>query len=368
MFGIAKGFGLENILESWLRERFSEQQDVLTYLLQFSQTTLQEAKGGLIAGVGVFCLLFTAIRLIASVESTMNEMWGIRQGRSWVRKFGDYLALLLTCPILLAISSSVTIFVTTKVSIITNAIPLLSSAQSAVETVLSIVPFVTSAMLFSLLLYSLPCAPVRLLPACLAGSIIAVVFQWVQSCYIIFQLRLTKVSAIYGSFVALPLFLVWLWMSWLMLLIAAELLVFFQEKGWKTTVTSFTDSSLEKLEVETAVLAKTISKFQAGSPISTSDLHKNVDAPLRSISDAINRLHDRGLIHAVSSRSYTATVVPSQTAFSTSLADLALPFVPRAQRTLAPIAQKIDASVASWTQELRNNPLNVTVEKLSKDT
>ena len=141
------------------------------------------------------------------------------------RKVSDYLALLLTCPVLLAISGSVTLFVTAQFISLTQMIGLSENAQALGLEGLMLLPFASSTFLFTVLLFSMPCAPVRIRSALTACGLTAVVFQVIQSWYILFQLRLTKVSAIYGSFVALPLFLVWLWMSWLLFLLAGELLV-----------------------------------------------------------------------------------------------------------------------------------------------
>jgi len=358
MFGIAKGFGLEQLLDRWLHKEFADHQEVLSYLLQFSQTTLKEVQGGVIAGIGVIFLLFTAIRLLSSVESALNRMWGISHGRTALRKVSDYLALLLTCPILLAISSSGTIFITTQLASLSENFPIFASAHMLLIKALALIPFATSGALFSLILYSMPCTPVKMRTACLAGCITAVAFQFIQSWYILFQLRLTKVSAVYGSFVALPLFLVWLWISWLLVLIAGELLVFIQEKGWRQSVLKYKDSSFEKISTDIAVLASTQKHFDQGKPITIPALYTSLPLPIRALTASVQRLEKRGYLHKGWSEGYSTSVIPSKGSFGLCLSDIVFPELPKESPSL------VAAAIQSWNLELKKNPNNLSIDHL----
>jgi YihY family inner membrane protein len=361
LFGIAKGFGLEQILDNWLKKEFSDHQEVLTYLLQFSQSTLKEAQGGVIAGVGVILLLFTAIRLLSSVESTLNSMWGIKKGRPPLRKVSDYLALLLTCPVLLAISGSATIFITAQFVSLTQMIGLSDGAQAFLLRALTLLPFATSTFLFTVLLFSMPCAPVRIRSALITGFLAAVAFQFVQSWYILFQLRLTKVSAVYGSFVALPLFLVWLWISWCLFLVAGELLVFFQEQAWKSRILGYTDSPIEQLDTDVAVLSYTIKRFDLGIPVTLPDLFKVAPCPMKALTASVERLECRGYILRGWSAGYSTAIVPSRSAFTASLSDITLPAIPQTYEA----SSRVVEAVRAWTMTLRSDPFSVPVSQLS---
>ena len=360
LFGIAKGFGLEQILDGWLKKEFSDHQEVLNYLLQFSQSTLKEAQGGVIAGVGVILLLFTSIRLLSSVETTLNSMWGIKKGRPPLRKVSDYLALLLTCPLLLAISGSVTIFITAQFVSLTQMIGLSDSAQAFLLRALTLLPFATSTFLFTVLLFSMPCAPVRIRSALTAGFLTAVAFQFIQSWYILFQLRLTKVSAVYGSFVALPLFLVWLWISWLLFLLAGELLVFIQERAWGPKILNYTDSPLEQLDTDAAVLSHTIKRFDQGIPVTLPDLFKEHSCPVRVLTASIERLEQRGYILKGWSAGYSTAIIPSRSAFTATLSDITLPPVPPTHEA----SSRVTEAVRAWTTSLRSDPLSIPLGQL----
>jgi membrane protein len=115
LFGIAKGFGLHKALEVELLEKFSGQEAILTQVFDFSQSLLQNTKGGLIAGLGVGLLFWTIIKLLANIERSFNHIWEVKQARSFVRRFSDYLSIMLVCPLALIISSGATIFFTAQV-------------------------------------------------------------------------------------------------------------------------------------------------------------------------------------------------------------------------------------------------------------
>ena len=359
LFGIAKGFGLDTLLENWIRVEFKDHQEILSYFLQFSRTTLQEASGGIIAGIGVFFLLFTAVRLLSAVETTLTAMWGFRHGRPFLRKVSDYLALLLICPILLAISSSSTIFVTAHLTSLTSTF---SSARPLFTSLMTLFPFITSALLFSLILFAMPCAPLRFRSAAIAGAIASVIFQIVQAWFIIFQLRLTKVSAIYGSFVALPLFLAWLWISWLIVLIAGEISVFIQEKGWRKSCLQFADSPLERFEIDASILTLALAHFHEEKPINTREVFNSLPLPIKALSHSIERLEKKGLLHLGLGQSFSATLIPSKKTTSITLADLIFPEGQKTPETM--LTKHIEKTLRTWKTELKKDLANCKLLEL----
>ena len=118
MFGIAKGFGLEQKVETQILERMQGQEEVAQNVIGFANTLLENAQGGFIAGIGVIFLFWTIIKLLSNIENSFNEIWGIKKPRTMGRKFSDYLSIMLVCPILLVTSSSVTVVVSSQVKLI----------------------------------------------------------------------------------------------------------------------------------------------------------------------------------------------------------------------------------------------------------
>jgi membrane protein len=329
MFGIAKGFGLEQFLERWLTMELADHQEVLTYLLQFSTSALQEVQGGVIAGVGILFLLFTIVRLLASIEKVLNSMWGFSVSKTSLRRMVDYMALVLVCPLLLAISSSATICISAKMTLLAENWVYFGIAQSYCSHLISLIPFVTSSVLFALVLFSLPKAPVRPLSALISGMIAAFVFEHIQSWYIVIQLHCTKIGAVYGSFVALPLFLVWVWISWFLLLLAGELMVFIQEKGWKTPISTYEDTDFSNLATEDLVYRETQTWYREGKIMTLADLYSSLTRPIRALTLATVHLQNQGFLMGRDVRTTFVPLIPVSEKISPTWVDMIIPAIPK---------------------------------------
>ncbi len=112
-FSIARGFNLHEVLRQELLERFQENKAALTEMIVYADRIVNETRGGLLAGIGVVVLIWSAISLIGSMEAALNHIWEVEKMRSWRRIIGEYLALLLIAPILFVVSNSAGVFVAT---------------------------------------------------------------------------------------------------------------------------------------------------------------------------------------------------------------------------------------------------------------
>jgi membrane protein len=222
-FGIAKGFGFEKFLQKNLLERFQGQEEVATRIIDFAHSLLEATRGGIIAGVGLVVLFWAVIRVLKDIENSFNAIWGIDKGRSLGRKFSDYLTILVICPILLTMSGSITIFISTQVEMITARFSLFGYVSTLIFMSLRVLPYCVLWGLFAFLYILVPNTKVRFRSGLIAGIIAGSVFQAVQWGYIHFQVGVSKYNAIYGSFAALPLFLAWLQISWVIVLLGAEI-------------------------------------------------------------------------------------------------------------------------------------------------
>jgi membrane protein len=222
-FGIAKGFGLERILEKQLLEKFPVQNEVIITIINFSHSLLDNTKGGVVAGVGVALLFWTVIKVLGNIEHSFNDIWGIKQMRSLGRRFTDYLSVMLICPVLLIAASSMTVFITSQAQIITQRIAFLGYFSFLIQWLLWLLPYSVMWVVFTFIYIFVPNTKVHFSSALLAGCLAGTIYQVVQWVYVDFQIGVAKFNAIYGSFAALPLFLVWLQLSWRIVLLGAEL-------------------------------------------------------------------------------------------------------------------------------------------------
>ena len=220
LLGIAKGFGFQGTVRQELFDYFPGHEMELNKAFEFVESYLAQAQGGVIIGVGLILLFYTVINLISSVEDTFNDIWQIQKSRPWYRKISDYLALFLVLPVLMTASSGLSIFMSTLQNSFLGQYLFFTPL---VELFLHIAPYIITTLAFTGLYVSLPNTKVRFVNGLVAGFIAGCAFQLFQFIYISGQIWVSKYNAIYGSFAALPLLLLWLQLSWLICLFGAEL-------------------------------------------------------------------------------------------------------------------------------------------------
>lgn len=101
-FGIAKGFHFEKMLQEKILEIFAGQEEALLKIFGFANTMLENTKGELIAGIGVIILFWTTIKLLGNIESSFNDIWGVKKSRPLPRMATDYLSLMLIASVFLS--------------------------------------------------------------------------------------------------------------------------------------------------------------------------------------------------------------------------------------------------------------------------
>jgi membrane protein len=223
VFAVAKGFGFDTLLQDQLITRFPGQQEVLVTAIGFAKNLLAKTRGGLIAGIGVIVLYWAVIKVLGHIEQSYNDIWKISKARSLWRKFSDYLTIMLICPILIILSSSATVFVKTQITMIVDKIALLGFFSPLIYISFKLIPYLLIWLLFTFTYLMMPNTKVRISSGLVAGIVAGTIYQVLQLVYINFQFLLSKYNAIYGSFAALPLFLLWLQASWLIVLFGAEI-------------------------------------------------------------------------------------------------------------------------------------------------
>ena len=230
-FGVAKGFGLEKMLEAQLLAKFEGQPEVAARILGFARSLLENTKGGAIAGVGVAVLFWSVIKVLGNIENALNDIWGIPRARAFGRKLADYLSVMMICPVLLIIASSATLLVTTQITTMVEGLAFLGSAAGVIVFLIKLLPYTVIWFLFTFMYVFMPNTKVQLKSAIWGGILAGTIYQLTQFAYIKFQVGVSSYGAIYGSFAALPLFLAWLQLSWLIVLFGAEVSFAHQNVG-----------------------------------------------------------------------------------------------------------------------------------------
>ena len=230
VLGVAKGFGVGKVLEQQLREQTFTDPQVMDFIMQFANHALENTKGGLITGLGIVILLLSVIKVLGNTELAMNRIWGIRQGRKLTRKVADYLSLMFIAPFLMTLISGINVFLTSNLQTIAVEEGFLRYASTLIISLVNLVPYLLVWFLFIFLYMFMPATPVKFKYAVLAGILAGTVYQVVQWFYIRFQIGVSSYNAIYGSLAALPLLLVWLQLSWSIVLWGTELCYIFRNR------------------------------------------------------------------------------------------------------------------------------------------
>jgi membrane protein len=283
LFGISKGFGFEKVLEKELLEQFPAHQEVVGKVIEFAQTLLQTTKGGLIAGIGLIILFWSVIKVLSHIEASLNEIWEVKKDRSWSRKFSDYVAVMLISPLLILLSSSSTVFITSRVTDMSNNVALFGLISPVIFSLLKLVPYVLIWILFTVIYVFMPNTKVSMKSGIIAGLVACVIYQVVQIVYIGFQIGASKYNAIYGSFAALPLFLMWVQISWWIVLFGAELSFANQNAHmyqYEPDFLKISPSLRKVLTLQTAHLI--IQRFERGEkPFTDSEISEDLQIPVR---------------------------------------------------------------------------------------
>ncbi|MBW2228620.1 MAG: YihY/virulence factor BrkB family protein, partial [Deltaproteobacteria bacterium] len=291
-FGIAKGFGFQEILENQLMEKFSGQEDVMIRVVDFAHSLLENTKGGMIVGVGIIVLLWTVIKLLAHIEGSFNDIWEVKKSRSYGRKFSDYLSIMLISPLLIIMSSSATVFITTKIALITEKVALIGMFSPMIFFMLKLIPYCLVWILFIFTYILMPNTKVNFSAGFIGGIIAGTIFQAAQLAYILFQVGVAKYNAIYGSFAALPLFLIWMQLSWLIVLFGAEISFSYQYVDtyeFEPDLRQISPAFKRLLTLQVA--NRVISTFSKGKmPLTASNISQALEIPIRLVQQLLDEL------------------------------------------------------------------------------
>ena len=192
VFAIARGFGYNKYIELWFRESLSTQPQVADIIVGFVNSYLVHTQSGIFLGVGLVFMLYSVLMLISNIEDTFNQIWQLSSTRPIIRSITNYL----------------------------DGFRILGPA---IRRMLSLAPCVLMSLMFIILYVYMPNTKVRFSSAIVPGILAGIAMQVLQLAYIHSQIWVTGYNAIYGSFAALPLFMLWIQISWTICLFGAQL-------------------------------------------------------------------------------------------------------------------------------------------------
>lgn len=292
LFGIAKGFGFEKMLEQRLIEQAPDRDTLVLQLISFAQNLLDSTKGGVVAGIGVVVLFWTIISVIGNIEESFNHIWKIGKGRPISRKFSDYLSLMLLAPVILIASSSIMVLLKTEITWLITIIELPEFGTWLVIRALGLLPLVLMTGLFAFTFVFMPNHKINYRAGIIAGVVTGIMYHLLQWAYLSLQIGVSGYNAIYGSFAALPLFVVWLQTGWMIILFGCEVAFFLQNYEIYRNNNRFSDLSFSLKKVIALQITHLIIKnfIQLNNPLTAAEIATRLVIPIAFIQPVLSKL------------------------------------------------------------------------------
>jgi membrane protein len=370
-FGISKGFGFEPMLEKFLIERFLFHEEALTRIISFAQDLLEKTKGGVIAGVGVTILFWTVIKVLTHIEMSLNQIWKVNKNRNMGRKFNDYFAFILICPGVIILHSSLSVFITVQVETIMEKVELIGMFSPVIFSLLKILPYALIWIILTYIYKSIPFTDVKLLSAVVAGVFAGTVFQLAQWAYIYFQVGVAQYNAIYGSFAAIPLFLVWLQVSWLIVLFGAELSYAFENVDQYEFEPDIKNISYSQKKLLYLAIARLLTRnFAEEKPaLSEKEISNHLGIPVLFVRHALREMIEAEIVSDTNSKENESRVFQPAKDIRLYTVNYILRALEKKGKNItffqkAPEIQSLENSLGKLEQILEQSPANLHLKDI----
>ena len=286
-FGIAKGFGFEDRMNEVIENSFKDQDQLITWIKTMVTDLLDNTNGGVVAGIGSVILFWSVIQVLNNIELSFNDIWQVKKSRSPLRKFSDYLAIMIISPFAIALSGSITV----KINQAANNFEF-------IQPMLKLVPYASIWVLFTIVYLVMPNTKVKFKYALIAGIVAGTFSMLVQWGFFEFQIGVTRFNTLYGSFAAIPLFLLWLQITWLTVLMGAEISFAYQNiENYEFENQALNLNHDNKRILSLLILYHIIKNFEEGGTAKSNEgLSHDLGIPLRLLNQLIFEMEDCGVL------------------------------------------------------------------------
>jgi len=175
-----------------------------------------------LGGIGLLFLLWTVVQVLGRVEMSFNRVWGVTLHRRMLRKFSDYLSIVMVVPILMVAATTINATLS-NLALVQLLQERFGYARFLYSWFLSFLPLLATWTAFVFLYKLMPNTRVLTMPAVVSGIIGGSLWVGWQGLYIELQIGISRYNAIYGTLASVPIFLFWLYISWWIILLGAEI-------------------------------------------------------------------------------------------------------------------------------------------------
>lgn len=295
IFGVVKGFGLDTHFIEYLYIELPQYTTLIDTISEFANNLLVRTKGGIIVAIGFVVLIWSVMKVFGNIEAAFNHIWEVHKSRGITRKLSDYIAVIFVAPIMWVLSNSFSIYIKTQISYY--------ATSTLLDIVYALASVVALWIMFAFIYRVMPNTKVKLQSAIMAGIVAGTIFQIFQIGYLYIQTEVSSYNAIYGSFAALPLFLIWLQASWQILLFGAELSFAYQNiKKYEQEREVQHMSYDSRRKVMVGVMLMIIKHFiRNQGAVSSEVVAAELNLPVRMVREVIFDLEQAKLVCAVRS-------------------------------------------------------------------
>lgn len=318
VLGVAKGFGIDDKIISYLKISFVEYESVFDQIATFANSFLANSKVGIFAGVSVVVLIWSVIMVFSSIEDAFNHLWEVKKSRAISRRVSDYIAIIIVVPVLYTIYVGVTDHINSEfVKYLSNSSFLLWIYKVG----FTLLSYAIVWLIFASIYIILPNTKVKFSAAFHAGVVAGSAYIAFKYAYLFFQTSVSNYSVIYGSFAAIPLMLIWISICWQIVLFGAELSFVYQNIAryeYEREAKDFSFNLKRKLLI---LISNTLASnfIKHLPPLSAEEMARSLNLPVAAVRETVYTLLKANVIYSVDEQSYSKN---SKTSYYTMAVDV----------------------------------------------
>ncbi len=296
-FSVLKAFGVHNQIEPLIGNFLAPlgpevEKEVAGRIIGF----VENVNVGVLGSVGLAILIYTSISVVQKTENAFNYIWKVKKPRSLSRRFSDYISLILIGPVLIFFALGITASI--KSTALAQRLASVEPFKTAVYSLGRLTPYIFVCVAFTFIYIFMPNMKVRFSSAFVGGLFGGVMWEttgWVLASFVISS---TRYASIYSGFAIIIIFMIWIYVSWLILLVGSEISFYYQYP-------QFLNIKKEKLLLSCRLKEKvsflimfliSYNYYNNKHPWKLDSLVDRLGLPVEPVLDVITVLEDKGLI------------------------------------------------------------------------
>ena len=308
-FAIVKGLGAGPAAAEKLLALAAAMPEQFRAFLQQILDIVQRTHLAALGWIGVVLLAGAAVTVLAGMEAAFNRIWGIATPRHPLRRTANFISILVVVPVLVAAALALSAALSSEAFI-----RQLGAAAMLYRAALHAAPALAIWLAFTFLYVFMPNTRVRARPALISGLLATVLWLGWQRLYIFMQVNLAQYNGIYGTFASVPIFLGWLYISWIIVLLGAEITFAFQNAStYQRERLAPAASARARLMLTLAIVVEAAAALAGRGPrFETSAFARRRRVPVRLLNEQVGLLVRAGLMAEIAERqgAYVLTRAP----------------------------------------------------------